>query len=141
MTLNEFISRAVSYFDKAESTEQKESARLAGRVSELEASLVTANGLVAQRDETIKGLQAQLEPQAVKITSLEKALAEEKARVTETLAGLGVKPEGIPAADKDKAADPSKASILEQYKAITDPADRVAFYRANQAAIDAAFKH
>lgn len=140
MTLNEFISRAVSYFDKAESTEQKESARLAGRVSELEASLVTANGLVAQRDETIKGLQAQLEPQAVKITSLEKALADEKARVTETLAGLGVKPEGIPAADKDKAADPSKASILEQYKAITDPAERVAFYRANQAAMDAAWK-
>jgi predicted nucleic acid-binding Zn-ribbon protein len=140
MTLNEFISRAVSYFDKAESTEQKETARLAGRVSELEASLVTANGLVAQRDETIKGLQAQLEPQAVKITSLEKALADEKARVTETLAGLGVKPEGIPAADKDKAAEPSKASILEQYKAITDPAERVAFYRANQAAMDAAWK-
>jgi predicted nucleic acid-binding Zn-ribbon protein len=140
MTLNEFISRAVSYFDKAESTEQKETARLAGRVSELEASLATANGLVAQRYETIKGLQAQLEPQAVKITSLEKALADEKARVTETLAGLGVKPEGIPAADKDKAAEPSKASILEQYKAITDPAERVAFYRANQAAMDAAWK-
>lgn len=141
MTLNEFISRAVSYFDKAESTEQKETARLAGRVSELEASLVTANGLVAKRDETIKGLQAQLEPQAVKITSLEKALAEEKARVTETLAWLGVKPEGIPAADKDKAETPAKANILEQYRAITDPAERVRFYRANTAAIDAAFKH
>lgn len=140
MTLNEFIDRAVSYFDKAESAEQKESAKLSARIAELEDSLAKSNATIAERDQSIKDLQAQIEPQAVKIKSLETELAAEKAKVTETLAGLGVDPKAIPAAGKKADAAPKAENILEKYQAITDPTERISFYRANRAAIDLAFK-
>ena len=140
MTLNDFIARAVSYFDKAESAEQKETAKLGTRITELEASLAKSNATVAERDQSIKDLQAQIEPQAVKIANLETELAAANAKVTETLAGLGVDPKAIPAAGKEADAAPKADNILEKYQAITDPTERISFYRANRSAIDAAFK-
>lgn len=143
MQLPEFISRAIAFFQKAEQnlTAAQELATAQTRILELEASAKTITGLEA----TIKELQASAVTAATTNATLDTSLAAlttdlvaANAKVTETLAGLGVKPETIPAAGAPAAGAAAGKSLMDQMTAITDPTARTIFYRKNKAAFAAA---
>ena len=88
MTLNEFIGRAVAFFDRAEGAANAELAVLKARVAEVEKLLAEREGerdAVVAEGERLKARVAEVEKLLVE---REEELAAEKRRVTETLAGL-----------------------------------------------------
>jgi chromosome segregation ATPase len=148
MQLPAFITRAVSFFDKAELnlTAASELQNLRSRQAELEKELATAKTDAVTKDGKITELQAALEKaqgevnaNGTEIAALKLSLEAEKERTTETLASMGIDPAKIPvkAADKKPAGE---TKIIEQYEAIKNPVERTAFYRKNQEAFDAAWK-
>lgn len=137
MNLNDFIQRAVAFFDKAETKVEAQAAEQAKQLTDARARIAELETAGAEKDKAIADLKAQAEPQAVKITNLEAELAAEKAKTTETLAGLGVKPADIPAATEAKPEDTAK-KLLEDLAALKDPVERAHFYRKNKDAIRAA---
>ena len=147
MSLNDFIARATSFFDKAESgalTPAKDLDAAKARVAELEAQTAKDKATIAERDGKVTELQAALEKaqgevnaKGTEIAGLKAKIEEEKTRTDATLASLGVDAKKIPAASAEGKGGESKGGIIAQYSAITDPQQKMAFYRKNKAEIDA----
>jgi len=132
LALSEFRNEVKSFFSTAKAS--------ADQITELTGKLATAVNDIVARDTTIKELKAAAELSGKTLTAkdtelatLTASVAAEKGKVTETLAGLGVKAETIPAAAGTAVKD---TGLVAKYKEITDPRERVAFYRKNKAAID-----
>jgi Tfp pilus assembly protein FimV len=96
-----------------------------GEIKDLQAKLETAQGEVNAKGAEVKSLNSQLET--------------EKKRTDETLAGMGIDPKAIPAPKGEPGKAAASGKILEEYGAITNSKERIAFYRKNQAAMDAAY--
>ncbi|HRV30177.1 MAG TPA: hypothetical protein P5169_00590 [Kiritimatiellia bacterium] len=137
MTLNEFIGRAVAFFDRAEGAANAELAVLKARVAEVEKLLAEREGerdAVVAEGERLKARVAEVEKLLVE---REEELAAEKRRVTETLAGLAVPAAGIPAGGRGEGVVSGK-DLVEQLLGIKDSSERSAFYRKHREALLAA---
>jgi len=149
MQLPAFITRAVSFFDKAEQNliAASELQNLRSRQTELEKELAAAKTDAVTKDGKITELQAALEKaqgevnaKGTEIATLTTSLEAEKNRTTETLASMGIDPAKIPVKAADKKTAPGSTKILEEYEAITNSVERRTFYRKNQQAYDEAWR-
>jgi chromosome segregation ATPase len=142
MQLPDFINRALAFFQKAEAnlTAEQELAQAKAKVVSLDAEIVTLKEKLTGAESQAKELTAKLEPQAVRITQLEADIEKEKSKATETLAGLGVKPENIPAPAAGTQATESEPGkeLVDKFLAIKDPGEKTLFFRKNEKAIHAA---
>lgn len=144
MTLNEFIARACSFFDKAEANPAADI--LSKAQTDLAASTAENTTLKAQAAESAKrvtDLEANLAAKDSEIATLkaevdkakgEKTKAETKA--DEVIAGQGIAADNLPEAGKTAGATSAK-TLGEQLLEIKDPAARTAFYRKHKAEISA----
>jgi ATP-dependent Clp endopeptidase proteolytic subunit ClpP len=116
---------------------QRAIAALTGRpdTTEIQAQLAEAQSLNATLQANVASLTArvaELEPLARERDELVAAIQTAEQRAAAIVASVGFTPtteEQLPQADGDKG------DILEQYNAITDPAERTKFYRENQKAL------
>ena len=145
MQLAQFIQRALDFFSKSEAnlTAASELQNLRNEKGALEKDLAAAKALTVERDGKITELQGALEKaqgevnaKGTEIAGLKTELEAEKARTDETLAGMGIDAKRIPIKIEDKK---EKGDVIAQHDAIADPVKRMAFYRKNKAAYDAAW--
>jgi ATP-dependent Clp endopeptidase proteolytic subunit ClpP len=116
---------------------QRAIAALTGRpdTTEIQAQLNEAQSLNATlqaANASLSARVAELEPLAKEREALLIAIGTAEQRAAAIVASVGFTPtteEQLPQADGDKG------DILEQYNAITDPAERTKFYRENQKAL------
>jgi hypothetical protein len=143
MQLPIFISRALSFFDKAEANLTAE-AKLTTALASI-AEFTSANAKLGAEITKLTGENAALVTQVADLkasgvkaaTDADAAIKVEQQKTTETLAGLGLDPAKIPAKAVGEPA--VKGDLVAQYNAMTDPQAKVLFYRANKAAIDASW--
>jgi hypothetical protein len=133
MSLNEFIARATSFFDKAEAQTVDQAA-----VAAVRKELDDAKSTIATRDASIETLKASLEKitndataTAAELTKLKAEMEAEKTRTDTTLAAAGVDPKTIPA--ETPAA--TGGSVIEKLSAIEDPRERAVFFQQHKAEI------
>jgi septal ring factor EnvC (AmiA/AmiB activator) len=143
MTLNDFIARAVSFFEKAEAKENrlndeqsKALADLRSKNTEQSERLTSLSAEIEDLKSKLEKAQAEVNSKGAEVAKLSVDLDAEKKRTADALAGMGVDPKTIPAAPvASKTGD-----ILAQYEAITNPSERSEFYRKHQAEYDAAWR-
>jgi hypothetical protein len=101
--------------------------------TEVETLSAAATAITTSLDGAIASLKLEAKTDATAAEKIEVL----KAGVTSTLAKFAVKAEEIPVTGSGSA---DSAKIAADYNAITDPKERVVFYRKNKAAIDQSFK-
>jgi NTP pyrophosphatase (non-canonical NTP hydrolase) len=67
-------------------------------------------------------------------------VAKLQSSVVKAVAGIGIKPDEIPAASAGSANAPSKSGVMAKLEKITDPRERTKFIKANRSALFAAAK-
>jgi hypothetical protein len=143
MQLPEFISKALAFFQKAEAnlTAEQELAKARSRIVELEASADTVDGLKArilELETAATASAATLKERDTEIATLKASVETEKGKTTDTLSGMGVRPDTIPGAGAPAAGADTGKSLVDQMNAIKDPSARTAFYRKNREGLLAA---
>jgi hypothetical protein len=156
MTLNEFLTKAGNLLGLAEKNLTAESdltkcrADLAAKISELEqsnAQVVTLTTDLAARTTELASTKATLIAAQAEVTTLKATIADPKgeiekrasAKALEITAGQGQPPVGVTSTTAPGATSSGDA-LVAQLQGITNPVERVEFYRKNKAAIDAAYR-
>lgn len=141
MKLPDFITRALSFFDKAETQFQtkiseleKANQALSGSVAKLEATIKELNGTIAERDASIKDLNGEVAAHEATIKGLQGNVQTEKSKANIVIANQGIDPNQVPAAETTAGAKGGDGeSAWDKYNRLlaTDARAAGAFYAAN----------
>ena len=129
MQLPQFITRALAFFDRAES-HMNQAATAATELTTAKARIAELEKAAGATTKTISDLTARAEKAEGEVTQLKGDLAKEQKRANAVIAGQGVPLETVPPADPNGGAAAATETAWAKYQRLlaTNPREAGAFW-------------
>jgi chromosome segregation ATPase len=145
--LEKEVETAKAEAANAKTALETNNSEIAAQLEKVQGELTAANTSLAARTTELSSAKASLLAAQAEVTTLKATIADPKgeiekrasAKALEITAGQGQPPVGVTSTSSPGATSSGDA-LLAQLQGITNPVERVEFYRKNKAAIDAAYR-